>query len=284
MKLVSADVARYYDANTKSFLARGQGGSHGAMHRAVWGAGVGSCREAFHFVHGLLQREMTITGASKVLDLGCGTGASLAAVVEGSDAVAYGVTNSSVHARLARARLGERATIYERDFCSEPLPRGIDFAFGIESFVHASDPKAFFANVARSLRPSGRLALCDDFLAGAKHERLDFMLREFQHGWHASSLLSPDHVDAIAAAHGLELVEDQDFTPLLELDRPRDRVLGALVALGRPVFSASPRWLGWLGCLRCLRWMSLSGGHALRQCLKHGQVHYRYRVWQKGKL
>ena len=275
MRFAGADVARYYDANTKSFLARGQGGSHGAIHRAVWGAGVGSRREAFDFVHGLLQREMTIIGASKVLDLGCGTGASLAAVVEGSDAVAYGVTNSSVHARLARERLGERATIYERDFCSEPLPRGIDFAFGIESFVHAPDPKAFFENVARSLRPSGRLALCDDFLAGTKHER---WVRDFQHGWHASSLLKPEHVDAIAAANGLELIDDQDFTPLLELDRPRDRVLGAVVALGRPIFSASPR------CQWCLWWRTLSGGHALRQCLKRGQVSYRYRVWQKGKL
>ncbi len=269
MKFASADVTRYYDANTKSFLARGQGGSQGAIHRAVWGAGVKSRRQAFYFVHGLLRREMTLVGASKVLDLGCGTGASLAAVIEGSDVVAYGVTNSSVHARLARERLGERATIYERDFCSESLPRGIDVAFAIESFVHAPDPNAFFANVARSLRPSGRLALCDDFLTGAKQDR---WVREFQEGWHASSLLKPERVDAIAAANGLELVDDQDFTPFLELDRPRDRLLGAVVALGRPVFSASPRWL------------SLSGGHALRQCLKRGQVSYRYRVWQKGGL
>lgn len=272
MKFASADVASYYDQNTKNFLARGQGGSHGALHRAVWGAGVKSRREAFHFVHGLLRREMTIIGASKVLDLGCGTGASLAAVVEGSDAVAYGVTNSSLHVRLARERLGERATIDECDFCCERLPRGIDLAFGVESFVHAPDPNAFFANVARSLRPSGRLALCDDFLAGAQQDR---WVREFQEGWHASSLLKPERVDAIAAANGLELVDDQDLTPFLELDRPRDRVLGAVVALGRPVFGASQR------CLGCLRWMSLSGGHALRQCLKHGHVSYRYRVWEK---
>ena len=269
MRFASADVDRYYDANTKSFLARGQGGSFGAIHRAVWGAGVKSRREAFHFVHGLLRREVTIVGASRVLDLGCGTGASLAAVVAGSDAVAYGVTNSSLHVRLARERLGARATIYERDFCSERLPRGIDLAFGVESFVHAPDPKAFFANVARSLHPSGRLALCDDFLAGADQDR---WVREFQEGWHASSLLNPQRVDAIAAANGLELVDDRDFTPLLELDRPRDRVLGAVVALGRPFFGASPRSL-WFS--------SLSGGHALRQCLKRGHVSYRYRVWRK---
>jgi len=34
VKATSADVARYYDANTASFLGRGQGGGHGAIHRA----------------------------------------------------------------------------------------------------------------------------------------------------------------------------------------------------------------------------------------------------------
>jgi len=266
LKFGSADVARYYDANTGSFLSRGQGGEHGAIHRAVWGEGVRSRGEAFHFVHHRLRREMTNVSASNVLDLGCGTGASLAAVIEGSDVAAFGVTNSSVHARLAQERLGERATIDELDFCADPLPRGVDLAFGIESFVHAPEPELFFANVARSLRPGGRLALCDDFLVGARdHESV----LAFQRGWHASSLLEPRRADGIAAVNGLELVDDQDFTPFLELDRPRDRVLGAVVALGRPLFAANGRWL------------SLSGGHALRQCLKHGHVQYRYRVWEK---
>ncbi len=265
--LPDLDVARYYDANTKSFLARGQGGSHGAIHRAVWGEGVTRREEAFHYVHGLLRREMVSVDATKILDLGCGTGASLSAVVDGRDVDAFGVTNSSTHARLARERLGDRATIYESDFCSEALPRGVDLAYGIESFVHAPDPKAFFRNVARALRPGGRLALCDDFLVSSNELR---WVRDFQKGWHASSLLKPERVDAIAAACGLELVDDRDFTSLLELDRPRDRILGAVVALGRPVFSASPRWL------------SLSGGHALRQCLKQGHVRYRYRVWEKA--
>lgn len=266
---MSSDVARYYDANTRSFLARGQGGAQGAIHRAVWGEGVASRGEAFHFVHGLLRLEMRIVGATTVLDLGCGTGASLAAVLDGSDAAAFGVTNSALHARLARERLGKRASIDERDFCSDPLPRGIDLAFGIESFVHAPDPKLFFANVAKALRPGGRLALCDDFLSGARDQE---PVVAFQRGWHASSLLEPNRVDAIAAVNELELVDDRDFTPFLELDRPRDRALGAAVALGRRL----PARLR-----RSPRWSSLSGGDALRQCLKTGLVQYRYRVWEK---
>lgn len=271
MKARGVDVAGYYDTNTKRFLAHGQGGSQGAIHRAVWGEGVSNRRDAFEYVHSLLRYEISTLGARSVLDLGCGTGASLRAVIEGHDVTASGVTNSTVHARLARERLGDRATIYERDFCADPLPRGVDLAYGIESFVHASDPAAFFRNVTSSLRPGGRLALCDDFLVGSNELR---WVREFRDGWHASSLLKTERVDAIAAASGLELVDDRDFTPLLELDRPRDRILGAVVALGRPVFGTSQSSHS--------RWSSLSGGHALRQCLKQGHVRYRYRVWEKA--
>lgn len=269
MSYDNTDVARYYDANTKSFLRRGQGGGHGAIHRAVWGQGVASRDAAFHFVHGLLRREMAIVGASRVLDLGCGTGASLAAVLEDSEAAGFGVTNSALHARLARERLGDRATIRENNFCTDPLPRRIDLAFGIESFVHAPDAKAFFENVSRSLRPGGRLALCDDFLTGTVDAP---EVREFKRGWHASSLLEPQRADAIASVSGLTLVDDRNFTPFLELDRPRDRILGVVVALGRPALGKNPRWQ---------RWLSLSGGHALRQCLKQGAVQYRYRVWER---
>jgi SAM-dependent methyltransferase len=234
---------------------------------------VTSREQGFQYVHGLLRREMASLGATRVLDLGCGTGASLQAVVRGSDVAAFGVTNSPVHASMSRERLGERATIAEGDFCTEVLPRGVDLAFAIESFVHAADPKAFFRNVASSLRPGGRLALCDDFLVSSNQPRQPGQpgcLREFQNGWHASSLLNPERVDAVAAACGLELVDDRDFTSFLELDRLRDRILGAVVALGRPVFRTSKRWL------------SLSGGNALRQCLKQGHVRYRYRVWEKA--
>ena len=133
---------------------------------------------------------LTVGYGTEVTTLGVG------AVLEGSDATAFGVTNSAVHARLARERLGDRATIQECDFCTDPLPRGIDLAFGIESFVHAPDAKAFVDNVARSLRPGGRLALCDDFLSGRSDAPL---VREFQRGWHASSLLEPKRLDAIAS-------------------------------------------------------------------------------------
>jgi len=265
VRFESADVARYYDQNTASFLAHGQGGAQGIIHRAVWGEGVGSREDAFHFVHDLLRARIAESGARRILDLGCGVGASLEHVLRGTEVTGFGVTNSGVHAELARKRLGGRATIFELDFCSDPLPAPVDLAFGIESFIQAADAEAFVANIAKAVTANGYLVLCDDFLAGGGEDR---WVREFRRGWRASSLLRPQDVDALAVEHGLKLVEDRDLTPWLELDRPRDRALGLLVALTQPLASMSARLESHLG------------GNALRQCLKRGLVAYRYRVFK----
>jgi len=265
VRFESADVARYYDQNTASFLSHGQGGAQGIIHRAVWGEGVGGREEAFHFVHDLLRARIAESGARRILDLGCGVGASLEHVLRGTGVVGFGVTNSGIHAELARKRLGARATIFELDFCSDPLPTPVDLAFGIESFVQATDAEAFVTNIAKAVAANGYLVLCDDFLTGAGEDR---WVSEFRRGWRASSVLHPRAVDALAVEHGLELVEDRDLTPFLELDRPRDRALGLLITLARPFSAMSPRLGGHLG------------GNALRQCLKRGLVSYRYRVFK----
>ena len=265
VRFESADVARYYDQNTASFLAHGQGGAQGVIHRAVWSEGVGSREEAFQFVHDLLRARIAENGARRILDLGCGVGASLEHVLSGTEVAGFGVTNSGFHAELARKRLGGRATILDLDFCSDPLPAPVDLAFGIESFVQASDAEAFVAHIAKAVAVNGYLVLCDDFLAGAGEDR---WVREFRRGWRASSLMPLRAVDALAGEHGFELVEDRDLTQFLELDRPRDRALGIFIALTRPLSSMSARLESHLG------------GNALRQCLKRGLVTYRYRVYK----
>src|SRR3954454_6951048 len=74
-------VGRYYDRNTPSFVALGQGGSVGAIHRAVWGPGTTTREQAFHFVEDRIAAVVrgvgSAVGPPHVVDLGCGVGASL---------------------------------------------------------------------------------------------------------------------------------------------------------------------------------------------------------------
>ncbi len=288
MSYNSDDVANYYDANTASFLRYGGGRSTQAIHRPVWAPGVSRRRAALDYVHGLLLEELAALGgpdACRVLDLGCGSGASLRWLAAHGASAGTGVSNSSLQIELARknTRFADRLEYRLADFCqNDPqlVDQPVDLAYGIESFVQGSDPHGFFRNAAKSLRPGGRLALCDDFLASdlkadelSEQERA--WLDDFRHGWRVSSLMAPQQADWLAKRHGLELASDTDLTQWLRLNRLRDLGTTAAVRMVRPFEresgSENPRWL------------SLMGGHALRRCLQKGLVRYRFRVWSKVK-
>ena len=77
----TGDIRQFYDRHTPAFVALGQRGSHGAIHRAVWGPGATGHEQAFRYVENeiatLLRNLPPAFGSSTVVDLGCGVGASL---------------------------------------------------------------------------------------------------------------------------------------------------------------------------------------------------------------
>ena len=110
LRFSPAQIRRYYDRNTSAFVALGQGGSVGAIHRAVWGPGVTRREDAFHFVedqHRRAHRALPLTcrPAAHVVDLGCGVGASLCYLARKLPISGTGITLSPVQARLAAERI-----------------------------------------------------------------------------------------------------------------------------------------------------------------------------------
>ena len=272
-------VRRYYDRSTGRFLALGQGGGEGAIHRAVWGPGVRDRRDAFHYVHDRLAALVPPPAADgeppHVLDLGCGVGGSLLALAARVPIRGTGVTISSVQARLGAARLAamgvdDRLACLEGDYTALPhdLPP-VALAYAIESFVHGPDPAAFFREAARVLAPAGHLAICDDVLRecpGAGRRTVD----RFRRGWHVNTLVTRDEMTGLAAAAGLRLVTADDLTPWLELGRPRDRLLASIAPVLWHVPGAAAHFGGVLG------------GVALQTCLARGWIAYELLVFQRA--
>jgi SAM-dependent methyltransferase len=115
--------------------------------------------------HGPFMAAAAVAAPDRVLDIGCGTGqttrdAALAAV-SGS---ALGLDLSArmiAYARRAAAREGlDNATFEQGDAQIHPLPaEAFDVAISRTGAMFFGDPVAAFTNIARALRPRGRLVL-----------------------------------------------------------------------------------------------------------------------------
>lgn len=275
-----AQVRDYYDRHSAAFVSRGQGG--GAIHRAVWGPGVSHRAQAFHYVEDRIAEIAQSMAAPAgdplhIVDLGCGVAGSACYLAARLPVRVTGVTLSPVQARLAHSRIraagvSDRVTCLVGDY--NDLPREVgtaDLAYAIESFVHGPTPDRFFAECRRMLKPGGVLVICDDFRRSGTDLRAARAIERFCRGWHVNALLDSGELPALAGNHGLIHDSTVDLSSYLELGRPRDRALKAIL----PILNLLPFAAG--------RFDYLSGGSALQDCLANGWVGYDFVVFRSEK-
>jgi SAM-dependent methyltransferase len=279
----ASQIRQYYDRQTVGFVALGQGGTSGFIHRAVWGPGVAHQAQAFHFVEDRIAElararsaALESGGPPHVVDLGCGVAGSLTYLASVMPMRGTGLTLSPVQARLAHQRiealrLSDRIQVIEADYTQMPSSVApADVAFAIESFVHGPSPAAFFAACAGLVRPGGLLLICDDFRGPVADPRADRPIEQFRHGWHVNTLLTLDELVAHAHAAGFVHEASTNLTPWLELGRPRDRAIALFVTL-----------FGWLP-LENTPVAHVVGGSALQTCLARGWISYELNRFRKA--
>lgn len=273
-------IAAYYDASTRRFLKVGGSGAALAIHRPLWAPGLHTPAEAAAHVNTLIATAAEAAlghPPARVRDLGCGVGGTLFHLADlwpGADLT--GLTLSAEQARLAgtlaQARgLGDRCRVLRLDFSlPTTLPRA-DLVVAVESHVHAPSAAQFLASARNHLAPGGVLIIVDDMLAApaatltARGKRL---VAAFRRGWrlgHVTAVDDPDGgLGGAAQAMGLTLEADTDLSPLLRLDRLRDRAL----RLAGPLADA-------LGLGRWPLFANMIGGNALTRAHQTGIMSYR---------
>lgn len=270
-------VARYYDANTARFLRFGEGSQKGAIHRGVWMPEVTDAHQAADTINRLLIERLAghVPAGGRILELGCGVGATMIRLARALDAAVAGITISRAQADIAGRRIADldldaRCQVMCGDFAALPEGPRYHAMVGVESFIHAPRPRALLQHLAERLEPGGRVLLCDDWLT--EHEPSSRArkrcLARFRSGWRVGHLQTPDELRAAAADAGLRLSEDLDLTAYLRLGRPRDRVIAALAG----VASRIP------GVVDMPLWGNVIGGSALQTALARGWLAYRLLV------
>ncbi|HEX6813772.1 MAG TPA: class I SAM-dependent methyltransferase [Planctomycetota bacterium] len=161
-----------------------------------------------------LQAKLDGRSVARVLDLGCGFGASLLRWVGRGDAVGVGTTRSAFQiaraGREARRRgLAARCRFLRQDFTA-PVEGAFDVVLAIEALGHAQDVDAVLQHVHGVLRPGGVFVWVEDLLRTPLPHDVD--VAELARRWASPPLRDVASARASLARSGLRVVEEADLT------------------------------------------------------------------------
>ena len=155
-------VREHYDRMSPYY--RSLWGEH--IHHGYWIRGDESKERAQVQLIEHLAEAAGIQRGAKILDVGCGFGASSIYLARKYEAEATGITISSVQVEMANkaaAKAGANAQFLLMDAEAMTFGEAFDAVWSVESISHYLDIPKFFAAAAKLLKPGGTLAITDWF-------------------------------------------------------------------------------------------------------------------------
>jgi len=162
------DVGSFYDRVSDMF-----GDMMGDnLHVGYWAGpdAPTTMKDAAERLTDLLIGELRVASGKRVLDLGCGTGQPAVRLARAAGVDVVGVTISGAQVELATQRaaaegLADRVRFKHANAMALPFPDdSFDAAWSIESLLHMPDRLTALRELARVLRPGGRVVLADPVL------------------------------------------------------------------------------------------------------------------------
>ena len=152
----------------------------------------------------------------RVLDLGCGFGATLFALARRMKGEFVGLTQAAFFVKTAtslseKEGLARELTFYEGEFALLPSLGAFDAIVAVESLSYFDELPEAARLLAAALRPNGSLWIVDDWLRKPlPAENADF--RGLCLSWGRRCLHTAEELEAALAGEGFHLVENRDLT------------------------------------------------------------------------
>ncbi|GIJ76179.1 Methyltransferase domain-containing protein [Micromonospora phaseoli] len=210
-------VGAFYD-QVNAIIAKVQGGS---MHHGYWtGPDDDSDFEtASARLTDLMIERVGARPGERVLDVGCGLGWPGVRLAKTSGAELVGVSVSEQDVRLANERaraeaVSDRVGFERADMLALPFPDdSFDHAMAFESIVHVHDRVRALREIARVVRPGGRVVLTDFTVKEGPDGRSDQTLVKVYDSWRVAAVpIGAEDYKTIASQAGLVLDEVTDIT------------------------------------------------------------------------
>jgi avermectin B 5-O-methyltransferase len=156
--------------------------------------------------------------AGRVLDVGCGMGtpAIRLANASGNDVVGITVSHEQVKQAGSRARaagLAHQVSFRHADAAALPFDDdSFDSVWALESIIHMPDRARVLAEMARVVRPGGRVVLTDFFERAPIPEHKRPAVDSFYKNWALGPMVRIDDYPVLVRAAGLRLVEVSDIS------------------------------------------------------------------------
>ena len=212
MKLFSnKDIENYYDQTEVHYrmhwkLEEGMG-----LHYGIWDEHTKNLAQAVLNSNNLLMNLGEIKATDLVLDAGCGIGGSSVYLAKNKGCQVRGITLSKKQVGTASklaADLGlaDKIQISQQDYTATNFAANtFDIAWCIESMETATDKTLFFNEMARIIKPGGKILVADIFKPESYNISNEKDMQVMLNGWAMSDILSISELHDTAGKHGFKV-------------------------------------------------------------------------------
>jgi len=233
------EIVEYYEQCDSSYQHWGEEEIYN-IHYGFWDEKTRSHSESLHNMNRVLAEKLRIKPGDKILDTGCGVGASAIWLAKNYNVEVVGVDISEFHCKKAeafakKAGVSNRVKFYVKDFITTNFEKeSFDIIWALESVCHASIKKDFVREMKRILKNSGRLIIADGFIKRDDLSILDqYLLNNWINNWAIPNLVMISDFYKYLEETGFKNIE---FTNITKNILPSSREIFKRGVLGWPVY------------------------------------------------